>query len=92
MVMKNVTSIGRPEIWGFIALDVLEHPNQWRKVARFLNRVRQRWISSRPPEDVKRDTFAYARQAFKDTKFPTNIQQSIRRAVAAEFNFDIERA
>jgi hypothetical protein len=90
--MKNATSIGRPEVWGMVAAEAMEHPNHWRKVARFLNQVRRRWISSRPPARVKRETFAYARQAFRDTKFPTDLRHYVRRAVAAEFNFDIERA
>lgn len=87
--MKNVSSLGPVDVWGMVAELVKDRPNQWRKVARYVNRLRQTWISAAPPEQVKRETLKYARRAYMDTILPPEVMFYLRQAVMAEFNFDI---
>jgi hypothetical protein len=90
MKTLNPTSIGRMDIWGMVALEASKDRRQWRKVARFVNKFRRTRFAFTLDPNRCAEAMAYARKAFWAYGFNPTIAFYVRRAMAAEFNFDVK--
>jgi len=85
---KLLSSIGPWEIYHKLALLTFYTP-YWRKVARLLGNIRRR-----NHIDFKGSAYQnmtrYARRAYKDTKLPLLVKDTLRNCITIEFKFDVE--
>ena len=84
---RSPESIGPDESCRELALLVLYCPFLWRKVARFLNKLRRINRTDFTGENYRR-AVEYSMRAMGDTKFPSVVEIMIRNAVEKEFGFD----
>jgi hypothetical protein len=84
---KTFDSIGPWERYQKIALMCFYRPDYWRKIARFLSKLR-RMNHCDFKGDSRRRMFKYAQSAMKDTKLPDLLKYALIQAVIDEFNFD----
>lgn len=80
-------SIGPWEQYRNIALMCYYRPDLWRKVARFLSKLR-RMNRVDFKGDCRKRAFEYAQNAMRDTKLPDLLKFSLSQAIIEEFNFD----
>jgi len=84
---KTFDSIGPWERYHKIALLCFYRPDLWRKVARFLSKLR-RMNRIDFKGECRHRAFKYAQEAMRDTKLPEMLKFALIQAIIDEFNFD----
>lgn len=85
----NVLSLGPVAFYGELAEQAKNNKHHWRKVARFLGKIRHQL---QPRLTVRRDTQLHfgklsIEQALIDTKLPEAVKMSAKKGLAYEFQF-----